>query len=202
MSDALTLQETKKSLDQLYQIQTQSPPAINNLPKTGTIYDIDLNSRTVAAPKLLSVSRDHKSGVIYFRVDRFYDYMDLAETICLIQYIPPHSKEKITHTYIVPFFDILSHSDKGKMIFPWVVGGAATQVEGEIQFAIRFYKVDIKDGKATLVYNLNTSPATSRILYGLEADDEAMSLEYDISVEAYEALIAQLSNQRTTWTIL
>ncbi len=202
MSTVLTLTESKKSLDQLYQIQTQSPPYINNLPKTGTLYDIDLNTRTIKAPKTLSVSRDHKSGVIYFCVDRFYDYMDLAETICLIQYIPPQSQDKIVHTYIVPFFDILSHSDKGKMVFPWVVGGAATQKEGDVQFAIRFYKTDMENGVATLVYNLNTSPATSRVLYGLEANDEATRLEYDIPTEAYAALISQLSNQRTAWTIL
>lgn len=202
MSNVLTIEQTKKSLDQLYQIQTQSPPTINNLPKTGAIYNIDLNTRTIEAPKFLSVSRDHKAGVVYFKVDRFYDYMDLAETICLIQYIPPHSKEKIAHTYIVPFFDILSYLDEGKIIFPWVVGGAATQKEGDIQFAIRFYKTSVKDGKTTLVYNLNTAPATSKILYGLEADDEAMKLEYDIPLEAYESLINQLSNQRTTWTIL
>jgi hypothetical protein len=30
-----------------------------------------------------------------------------------------------------------------------------------------------------LVYSLNTLPAKSEILYGMEADDEAMKLEYD-----------------------
>jgi hypothetical protein len=116
--------------------------------------------------------------------------MDLSETICLIQYFPPGQKEKVAHTYIVPFFDIVSHQDVGTMIFPWVVGGAATQKEGEIQFAIRFYKIHFEEGKATLVYNLNTVPTTSKILYGLEADDEAMKLEYDIPTTAYENLVA------------
>lgn len=205
MSNILTLTNDKKSLEQLYQIQNQSPPSIQNLPNLGTIYDIDLNERKVNAPAVLSVSRDHKSGVVYFQVDRFYDYMDLTETICLIQYFPPgqNKEEKIAHTYIVPFFDTISHSDKGKIIFPWVVGGAATQAEGEIQFAIRFYKIHFEEGKATLVYNLNTTPAVSKILYGLEADDEAMRLEYDTPIaSAYESLIAQLSNQRIEWTIL
>ena len=89
--------------------------------------------------------------VIYFRTDRYYDYMDLSETICLIQYIPPQKKDKVPYTYVVPFYDILSHEDTGKIVFPWVIGGPATEHEGELQFAIRFYKVDTdRDGKTIL----------------------------------------------------
>lgn len=203
MSDALILKESNNGLDLLFQVQTQAPPAISNLPKAGAIYDIDLNTRKITAPNFLSISRDHKSKVVYFRVDRYYDYMDLSETVCLIQYIPPGSKNKVAHTYIVPFFDIISSSDQGKIIFPWVVGGAATQQEGIIQFAIRFYRIEMdEENKPLLAYNLNTEPATSKILYGLEADDKAMKLEYDIPTDAYLALIQQLSDQRTAWTIL
>lgn len=129
--------------------------------------------------------------------------MDLSNTVCIIQYFPPGESHKVAHTYIVPFFDIMSNSDKGKMIFPWVIGGAATQKEGIIKFAIRFYRIEMdEENKPILAYNLNTIPAESRILYGLEADEEAMQMEYNISTEAYLALIEQLSNQRTAWTIL
>lgn len=129
--------------------------------------------------------------------------MDLANTVCIIQYIPPGNTDGIVHTYVVPFYDIMSNSDENKMIFPWVIGGAATQAEGVIEFAIRFYRIKMdEENKPILVYNLNTEPVKSRILYGLQADDEAMQMEYNISTEAYLALIQQLSNQRTAWTIL
>lgn len=205
MSEVLTLTDNQSSLNQLFQIQTQVPPSpIRNLPTSATIYDIDLNTRTISAPKQLSVSRDHKSTVIYFRVNRYYDYMDLAETVCLVQYIPPGHKGQAPYTYVVPFFDILSHEDKGQMIFPWVIGGPATVKEGVLQFAVRFYKVDTNDeGNVVLTYNLNTTPASSRILYGLEADDTMMKLAYDEPIaKQYESLIAQLSNQGTQWTML
>lgn len=129
--------------------------------------------------------------------------MDLSNTICIIQYIPPGSTDKIAHTYVVPFFDIMSNADKNKIIFPWVIGGAATQAEGTIKFAIRFYRIDSdEENKPILTYNLNTEPAESKILYGLEVDDEATKLEYNISTDAYLSLIQQLSNQRTAWTVL
>jgi hypothetical protein len=35
------------------------------------------------------------------------------------------------------------------------------------------------DNSLRLVYNLNTIPASSKILYSLEGDAEAMQVEYD-----------------------
>lgn len=203
MSEALTLKESKNNLDILFQIQSQASPTISSLHKAKSVYDIDLNTRKITTPNFVSISKDHKSRVIYFRVDRYYDYMDLSETVCIIQYFPPGNTDKIAHTYVVPFYDVISNSDQNKIIFPWVVGGAATQSEGTIEFAIRFYRIEIDDNnQPILVYNLNMEPTKSKILYGLQADDEAMQLEYNISTDAYLALIDQLSNQRTAWTIL
>ena len=128
--------------------------------------------------------------------------MDLTNTVCLIQYFPVGEK-KSPYIYAVPFYNTTILEDKGQIIFPWVVNGAATQKEGDLRFAIRFYRVDDSDGKISLVYNLNTTPVTTKVLYGLEADDETMKLEYDDPIASrYESLIAQLSNQRTEWTIL
>jgi hypothetical protein len=101
-----------------------------------------LNARTIHGPEFISVQRDHKSHVIYFKVDRYYDYMDLANTICIVEYIVPGDTSRVPHIYIVPFFDTAKFIQEGKMIFPWNVGGAATMAEGTIEYAIRFYKID------------------------------------------------------------
>lgn len=63
--------------------------------------------------------------------------------------------------------------DKPKILFPWVIGDEATAAAGNLQFSIRFYMID-EDGE-TLIYNLNTKPATSKILQGMHVtirDDE------------------------------
>lgn len=220
LNNITEITEKKNTLEELYDIQTKNPPSISYLPHADKIYDIDLNTRQINAPKFLSIQRDHKSEVIYFRVNRYFDHMDLATTICIIQYITPNDESRIPHIYIVPFFDVMSDFKlkditetsrdenyiSGKwnptMIFPWCIGGAATEMSGTIEYSIRFYKINKENNKLTLVYNLNTLPAKSEILYGLEVDDEAMKAEYDIPTKQYEELIAQLLASKTFWTII
>ena len=128
--------------------------------------------------------------------------MDLANTICIIEYIIPGDEEKIPHIYVVPFYDTTKYMNENKLIFPWSVGGSATLQSGTIEYAIRFFKIDGEGKNAKLVYNLNTLPTKSKILNSIESDEEIMKAEYDIPVEAYEELLYQLKNNRTYWTIL
>lgn len=190
------------TLDQLSDIQAKNAPSNVYLPYAHNIYDIDLNSRTIHGPSTLSVQRDHKSEILYFKVDRYFDYMDLANTICLVEYITPDDIQRIPHIYVVPYYDTRKFIKEDKMIFPWAVGGAATSQNGTLEYAIRFYKIEGAGKDAKLVYNLNTLPTTSQVLRGIESDGEIMKAEYDIPVEHYEELLAQLNNTKTYWTIL
>ena len=76
-------------LEQLYDIQSKDAPSNVILPYADKIYDIDLNTRIIHGPELLGAQRDHKSEIIYFKINRYFDYMDLANTICVIEYILP-----------------------------------------------------------------------------------------------------------------
>jgi hypothetical protein len=110
------------------EIQFKYPPSNVCLPganETNT-YDIDLNTRIINSPAHISVEKDHKSTVIYFRVDRYFEYMDLANTMCVIEYLVPGDTSKVPYIYIVPFFDTVAEMGKKKMIFPWVVGNPVT----------------------------------------------------------------------------
>ena len=73
-------------LDFLYRIEKQETPAIIKLPGGIESYSIDLNTRQINSPKVLSVKKDHLSTVIYFNVDRFFDFMDLSTLNCVIIY--------------------------------------------------------------------------------------------------------------------
>ena len=202
MANILVLNTPNENYEGLFYAQVQTPPEVARLPESSIIYDVDLNTRSIKAPRFLSVSKDHKSAVFYFKVSRYYDHMDLTETICLIQYIPPGGTEGMAYTYVVPFYDIKTFEHENKILIPWVVSGAAAQKEGSIQFAIRFYKVSGEGQNAKLIYNLNTLPAKSQILHGLELNDERMEEAYEQIANAYESLISDLSNQRTTWVVL
>jgi hypothetical protein len=109
---------------------------------------------------------------IYFKVDRFYDNMDLADTVCIIPYIND-GIEKLTgeedegHIYLVPFIDIFTFQDEGKMLIPWQISNTVTQAPGNITFSIRFYKLN---DMGQFIYSLNTLEAKSKILHTLNAD--------------------------------
>lgn len=190
------------TLEQLYNIQTKHAPTNVYLPYPDNIYNIDLKNRKINGPEFISVERDHKSQILYFKIDRYFDYMDLATTVCVIEYIIPGDFKRVPYLYVVPFYDTAKFARENKMIFPWNVGGAATLNAGTIEYAIRFFKVEGNGNQAKLVYNLNTLPAQSKILSSLEGDDEIMKAEYDISAKQYESLIQQATENRTYWTIL
>lgn len=190
------------TLDQLYELQKKGAPSNVYLPFADNIYDIDIKSRTIHGPTFISVQREHKAEVIYFRIDRFCDYMDLANTACVVEYIVPGDEKRIPHLYAVPFYDVSKFMKDGKMIFPWTVGGAATSKDGTIEYAIRFFKIEENEKGKRLDYSLSTLPAKSKILRSLEADGEIMKAEYDIPVERYEELLYQLKNSQLCWTIV
>lgn len=190
------------SLNQLYDIQAKHAPSNVYLPFAHNIYEVDLNTRKINGPAYLSVRRDHKAEVIYFKLDRYFDYMDLSNTVCIIQYLIPD--ENIPRIYIVPFFDTSTYFKDNKILIPWVVGGAVTSKAGKVEYSIRFYKIQREnDNDIKLVYNLSTLPAISEILYSLEGDGEIMNVAYDVEIATHwQDLIDQVKNSQTTWTVL
>ena len=193
-----------ESTEFLYQIQHQYSPCVAELPGaliTTKCYEVDLSSRTIDSPQFISISADHKAEVVYFVMDRFYDFMDLANTSCMIQYITPDNN---SYVYVVPYYDIYTYRTQNKIIIPWNVDGAATQASGIIQYSIRFFKVEGEGKDAKLVYNLNTLPATTSILKGLNIDPVGKN-EVDFETDAYDYImseISQLHRKETYWEIL
>ena len=190
-------------ISDLYEIQFKNPPSIVRLPDANddNTSDIDLSTRVINSPQFLSVEKDHKSTVIYFKVDRYFDFMDLANTVCVIEYKIPGNK--VPYLYVVPYFDIASHIVDGKIIFPWVLGNPATQQNGTVEYAIRFFRLSEDSAVETkIVYDLRTLPAKSTILKGMEVDTAAMQQEYDIPADNYLNLINQIYENKTYWEIL
>lgn len=149
------------------------------LPSDEKIYNIDLNTRKVDAPQYLSVKSDHYAETIYFTVDRYYDNMDIADTVCTIQYtnsgVKTEDGEKDPgRSYLVPFYDITTYKEEGKILLPWQISGEVTRAAGDITFSFRFFKLNSQApiGERDCIYSLNTVPATSKILHGMNLDPE------------------------------
>lgn len=156
----------KEYLDNLLKIQDANTPDVTfRLPSNELPYKIDLNKRTVETLKHVTVSGDHKAETIYFIADRYFDQVDLSETVCIIQYINAENKGAI---YPVPFYDI--QTEENKIIFPWLISGTATAAPGTIKFAIKFFS--IKDKK--LIFDLNTQPQAYKISFGMDLTEDVV----------------------------
>ena len=128
--------------------------------------------------------------------------MDLATTTCIISY----KNAKEAGIYVVPYYDIVSFRGDieagtvDKLVFPWCIDGKASAISGNVEYAIRFYKIDETGQK--LVYNMNTLPAISKVMYGMDVKDEAFDGDYDIPASSFDFLqqqITELSKRDTFW---
>lgn len=101
-----TAEEYLQQLWQLYNGNVPTKAIV--LPRDETIYEIDLNTRTIKAPYLSGITKDQNAETFYFIVDRFHGEIDLVNTACLVYY-----KNKTSGTgsfYPVPFYDITTFS--------------------------------------------------------------------------------------------
>lgn len=195
----------------LHLIYNVNPPTYALLPTADNIYNIDLQTREIDAPKFLAVEKDHASETIYFIVDRYADYMDLATTSCVITYTNAKGRSKI---YRVPFYDIYTFSQENKIILPWVLDIDLAEAPGEVEFSVQFFKIgteinsDNNEEKLVFKYNLNTRPAKSMVLTGMTVKE--FSEGYELNPSQYIELvdtIARIENDyikdyATYWTIL
>ena len=189
-----------------YQIQDNNLPTIALLlPSDETIYNVDLNSRKIEAPEFLSTETDHFAETIYFKVDRYFDNMDLTKTVCIIQYendgaVNANGEPAGGFAYLVPFYDITHFEEENKILIPWAIGGPATAAAGNVTFAMRFYKFNAEG--TSLTYNLNTLPATSKVLHGMNVitNENENFIIPDTTVEMiYQEIDTIRSQAGLTW---
>ena len=168
------------------------------LPSDEKTFDVDLNARAISVPTFLSVAKDHRAETIYFLVDRYYDYKDLSEVSCMIEFINAAGEGGY---YPVPFVDITSYprffddddvEHQAKMLIPWCIEGDVTKVDGPVQFAIRFYQLD--DANEKFVYNLRTQVATGQVLTGMDESELDANLDTDLMAN----LLLQINNKLET----
>lgn len=138
------------------------------IPDSEPIYNIDLNTRSIAAPEFLSVEEDHNSEIIWFKTDRFFDNIDLYNGTCWIQYKNADQEE---YFYAAPLVVGVEEHGSEKILIPWAISKEVAKKTGIIQFSFQFFKLS-EDG-LRFHYVLNTQVAKSKILAGLRVDPSA-----------------------------
>ena len=181
------------------------PTNIIPLPENEPIYNINLDTRKVEAPKFVGVLNDHQAEILHFTVDRYFDNMDLYDTVCFIKYRNTSNKNDEGRVYYVPFMDKDYLKDDNKLIFPWCVSGYATSAPGTLEFSFQFYSVVHEEGTDQYYYSfiLNTSSATTQVLPGLDVNLELNEnyLFTQSEVENIYAEIDKLRREEIYWII-
>lgn len=138
------------------------------LPLDEDFLEIDTNTRAVKVPTIFSrngvgVQGDESAEIVYFKVNRYFDNIDLANNdVKIVIQWEAKDKDKKTITGISPNFGKDIESVPGSIIFGWPIYGEFTETAGTIKFAVRFYMVGAEDESThtrALTYSLATLPA-------------------------------------------
>lgn len=195
--------------DLLFQIQTYEdenaqrfPQLVHLLPENDQIFDIDLDARTISIPQFLSVQYDHNAEIIYFRCPRYFENMDLASTVCIIEYLNADGEAGL---YWVPYYnvDIYENNDESLtplMLIPWAIQGLVTASSGTVTFTVRFYQLDAI--RKNFIFNMSMQPAQGEVLHGIDLSDkdlEKFKLDTTVVHQIYADLALVQSNATTMW---
>lgn len=147
------------------------------LPLDEPVFEIDANTRNINIPAEfrsngLSVQGDHLAEMVFFKIDRYFDYTDLSTTNIYINWKMGNRSGK-TKNFIMSK-EILP----GYVIFGWPINNIITEKGGQLTFAVEF---SIEDNDK-IKYDFNTLPATINIKDGLilSKDVEVTDLNDDI----------------------
>lgn len=132
-------------------------------------FKINANQRSITVPSNfskygVSVTGDQMAETLIFKVDRYFDYTDLATTEIYVQWTNPAGQEGASRITLVDYESI-----PGQIIFGWPLTDRVT-VEGNgiLKFAIRFFIRDSQTKK--IKYSLNILPVTVSIKQALYTD--------------------------------
>lgn len=167
------------------------------LPLDEEPFNIDLNTRTIQVPtsfsKCASVQSDQLAETIIFVVDRYFDYMDLANTEIYIQWTIPENKKDGIAEYNgatrVEMVDLDTLKAEGKIRFAWPLNDTITANAGTVKFSVRFFRVD-DSSPNKLLYSLNTTDSSIIIKPALQKSlNEESKVEKPISDESFRKAI-------------
>lgn len=135
------------------------------LPIDEEVFEIDANTRRIKVPESfekngIAVQGDQVAEVVYFKIARYFDFMDLNNTIIYIQYELADGTQEASLEWVR---DIESEPDY--LIFGWALDSRITKVSGKVKFSVRFVNLDDPQDSnlpdnIPYTYSLNTLETT------------------------------------------
>lgn len=167
-------------------------PKFLRLPLDEPLFEIDANTRKITVPAEfkangVSVQKDHLAEVIFFRIERYFDYTDLSTCNIVINW-KMGSKEGKTTRFIK--FEKVFTIDETKascIVFGWPINDIVTEKSGALTFAIEFFKTEGSGDDEKVIYRFNTLPVSVNIKDGLVISDDAEV--YDLDADIIRTLV-------------
>lgn len=174
----IEIQKLEDLFGQLNTIATQYFAEENNwdpkflkLPAEEPTFNIDANSRKIEIPgefksNGLSVQGDNLAETVFFKIARYFDYMDLSTCDISINW------KMGTETGKTKNFILSTNIEPGYIIFGWPVDSTITKKNGSLSFAVEFSKTGKDENNEEIkTYSFNTLAATINIKEGLIVND-------------------------------
>lgn len=170
------------------------------------VVNVDLDNRTITfdesfleSGSFLGISGDHRAQTVYFRVNRYFEDVDLATITCAVEYINPANQLRL---YPITLKDIDTLSNTKEMILAWNLGSEATREGGTLQFSLHFFRINHET--KTLAYSLHTLPCKATIVEGMDAQvDDKQQAESDdyyyIQSENFMTLVDMINQKNVYW---
>lgn len=151
-------------------------PIFTILPTTEEFFDINANTREIIAPKTMNtktwipgVVGDEVAEIVYFKIDRYFDAIDLASKDILIQWTHEKYKDNTEAcNFSIPYKKSLTLVED-HIVFGWPLTKEITAEPGKILFSVRFYSRHAED-PTILTYSFSTLTSTLTIQPALDFD--------------------------------
>jgi len=157
-------------------IRHGTDPYFLRLPLDEPYFEINANTRAITVPSALSqigVVGDKYAEIVFFKIDRYFDAIDLDTRHIYIEWEAPGANGE-TIKGISRDFLRDTQSEKDKIIFGWLIDDRLTQAVGTIRFAVRFIEWTSSEDSAAegeqLAYSFSSLPAQISVVDSLHYD--------------------------------
>lgn len=173
------------------------------LPLDEDHFEINANTRAINIPASfkkngVAVQGDDLAEVLYFKIDRYFDYMDLNNCDIYIQWETPKGPDGTTIKSVSPAYIRDIESEPGKLIFGWALSDAITANSGTLKFSVRFFQWEDPEnvaagGDKVIAYSFSTLTAQVLIQPSINFNPETDEYKVD---DVANRLLERLENSQ------
>lgn len=140
-------------------------------------FKINANTRKIDVPKEFKecggVTNDNLCEIATFTIDRYFDYVDLAnpKVKIMVEWRNAAGKQGLTNINLI---DLDTFFADGLIRFGWPITKDITEADGTVTFAVKFF---MRNAEEKMTHVLNTLPETIVIKKGLSIDQPDVEID-------------------------